>query len=240
MMKTISRNILSVMLLTVFSLTLVSCIPHLRGNGKVVKEERKVSDFEALDVSMGVEVLVTQDSIDKVVVEVDSNLLKVLKTRVSGDVLKIYLEEGVFHAKSLKVYVTVRKLRSVETGSGSNVKSENKINAEKLKLSTSSGSGIKMEVNCGQVTAESSSGSNLTVSGTAQSLKANTSSGAGINASELVADMGDLSASSGSHLKAQVAKEVKAHASSGASITVAGNPAVRDTDSSSGGSVHFK
>ena len=97
-----------------------------------------------------------------------------------------------------------------------------------------------MEVNCGKLTAESSSGSHLTVSGTAQSLNADTSSGSGIDASELVAEKGDLSASSGSHLKAQVTREVTANASSGAGITVAGNPAVKNTDSSSGGSVHFK
>jgi hypothetical protein len=234
------RNSLMAILLAAITLSAVSCIPHFRGNGNVVKEERKVSDFEALEVSTGVEVLVTQDSIEKIVVEVDSNLLKILKTRVESGTLKIYLEEGILHAKSLRVYVTLKQLRSVETGSGSNVKSENKINAEKLKLSTSSGSGIKMEVNCGKLTAESSSGSHLTVSGTAQSLNADTSSGSGIDASELVAEKGDLSASSGSHLKAQVTKEVKADASSGAGITVAGNPAVRNTDNSSGGSVHFK
>jgi hypothetical protein len=239
-MKINFRNSLMAILLAAITLSVVSCIPHLRGNGNVVKEERKVSAFEALEVSTGVEVLVNQDSIEKVVAEVDSNLLKVLKTRVTGDVLKIYLEEGVLHAKSLKVYVTVKRLRSVETGSGSHVKSETKINAEKLKLSTSSGSGIKMEVNCEKLTAESSSGSHLTVSGNSQSLKADTSSGSGIDASELVAEKGDLSASSGSHLKAQVTKEIKAHASSGAGITVSGNPAVRDTDSSSGGSVHFR
>jgi hypothetical protein len=71
-------------------------------------------------------------------------------------------------------------------------------------------------------------------------LNADCSSGSGIDASELVAEKGDLSASSGSHLKAQVTKDIKAHASSGAGITVTGNPTIRDTDNSSGGSVHFK
>jgi hypothetical protein len=234
------RKSLQAILLAVFVLSVVSCIPHIRGNGNVVKEERKVSGFEALEVSTGIEVLVMQDSIEKVVVEADENLHKILKTRVEGKTLKIYLEEGILHAKALRVYVTLKKLNSVETTSGSHVKSENKINAENLKLSTSSGSGMKMEVNCNKLTAESSSGSHLTVSGTAQSITGDSSSGSGIDASELVAEKGDLSASSGSHLKAQVTKEVKADASSGAGITVTGNPSVKDTDSSSGGSVHFK
>ncbi len=223
-----------------FTLAAGSCIPHIHGNGKVVKEERNVSGFEALDVSNGIEVLVAQDSFEKVTVEVDENILKMLKTEVSGGKLKIYLEESILHAKSLKVYVTMKQLKSVETSSGSEVKSTAKINVEKLKLNSSSGSSITMEVTAIHLSAESSSGSDIKISGAAQDFKGDSSSGSGIHASNLVAEKGNLSASSGSSIHVQVTKDVRAHASSGAGINVGGNPEIRDTDSSSGGSVHFK
>ena len=234
------RCSLMAILLVSFTLSFVSCIPHIRGNGNVVKEERSVSGFEAVEVSHGIEVLVSQDSTEKVIVETDSNIQKILKTEVSGGKLNIFMEEGVSHASTLRVYVTVKRLKSVETGSGSHVKSESKINADKLEMHSSSGSGIKMEVVCDQLTTESSSGSNLKVWGSAKSLNADSSSGSGIDASGLAAEKGDLSCSSGSHIVAQITKEVKANASSGGGINVLGNPPLRDTDSSSGGSVHFK
>ena len=221
-------------------LSVVSCIPHIRGNGNVVKEERTVSNFEAIEVSHGIEVLVNQDTFEKVVVETDSNIQKILKTEVSGGTLKIFMEEGVLHARSLRVYVTVKQLKSVDTGSGAHVKSESKINAADLKMSSSSGSGIKMEVACDKLTAESSSGSHLKVEGIAKSINADSSSGASLDASGLVAEKGQLSSSSGSHLEAQITKEIKAEASSGAGITVTGNPTTRDTDSTSGGSIRFR
>jgi hypothetical protein len=231
---------LMALILVAFTLSVISCIPHIRGNGNVVKEERSVSNFEALDVSNGIEVLVTQDSIEKVVVETDSNIQKILRTKVSGGKLNIYLEEGVTHTRMLRVYVNLKQLKSVETGSGARVKSENKITGDKLRISSSSGSGVKMEVACDQLSAESSSGSNLKVWGSAKSLTADSSSGSGLDASGLVAENGKLSSSSGSHLEAQITKELKADASSGAGIKVSGNPPLRNTDSSSGGSVHFK
>ncbi len=233
------RNAIALLLIT-FAFTSVSCIPHIHGNGKVVKEERSVANFEAISVSNGIEVLINQDTFQKVVAETDENIQKILKTVVSGGKLKIYMEEGVLHTKKLKVYVTVKSLKSVEGSSGSNVKTDNKITAENLKIDVSSGSHVSMEVACNQLKTESSSGSHLSVSGTAQSISADSSSGASIDAASLVAEKGNASASSGAHVKVQVTKDLKAHASSGGGVTVLGNPATRDTDSSSGGSVNFK
>jgi hypothetical protein len=239
-MNSKTKYILLFVLLVTFTLSVGSCIPHIHGNGKVVKEERNVSNFESVSVSMGIDVLINQDSFEKVVVEADENIMKILRTEVSGSKLKIFLEEGVLHAKKMKVYVTLKTLKSLECSSGSETKSANKINAENLTIHASSGSAVNMEISCNQLKAESSSGSNLRVSGTAQSVKADSSSGSEINASELVAEMGEASASSGANLKVNVTKAIKAHCSSGAQINVSGNPATRDTDSSSGGSVHFK
>lgn len=226
--------------LVAFSFLAVSCIAHIHGNGKVVKEERSVAGFDEVSVSTGIEVLINQDSFEKVVVEADENIQKILKTEVAGSKLKIYLDESVWHAKQMKVYVTLKQLKSLETSAGAEVKSGNKISAGELKINSSSGSGAKMEVACTHLSAGASSGSSLKIWGTTQSFTAHSSSGAGIHASELVAEKGSFSSSSGAHIDAQVTKEVRADASSGASINLAGNPSVRDTDSSSGGSVHFR
>jgi hypothetical protein len=231
---------LSAMLLIIFSLTALSCIAHIHGNGKVVKEERNITGFEEISASTGIEVVLTQDSFEKVVVEADENIQKILKTEVSGGKLKIYLEEGVNYAKKMKVHVTLKQIKALSASAGSEVKTENKINAVNLKINVSSGSEVNMEVNCTMVTASSSSGSELTVSGTAQSIKADCSSGSELNASQLIAEKAEASASSGADMDVHASKEIKAHASSGAGIKVHGNPSIRDTNSSSGGDVDFK
>jgi len=239
-MNSKTRYSLMFVLLVTFTLSVGSCIPHIHGNGKVVKEERSVSNFESVSVSSGIELLINQDSFEKVVVEADENIMKILRTEVKEGKLKIFMEEGVLHAKKMKVYVTLKTLKSLECSSGSETKSAGKINADNLSIHSSSGSEVTMEVSCSRLKAESSSGSNLKVSGTAQHVGADSSSGSDLIASELVAETGEASASSGSSIKIHVTKDIKAHCSSGAEISVSGNPATRDTDSSSGGSVHFK
>jgi hypothetical protein len=238
-MKKNWRSLMAIWLVA-FSLIAVSCIAHIHGNGKVVKEERPVSGFDEISASTGIEVAITQDSFEKVVVEADENIQKILKTEVSGGKLKIYLEEGVNYAKKMKVHVTLKQLKVLEASAGSEVKSENTIKSENLKIFSSSGSDVTMEVGCTAVSLDSSSGSQMKVSGTTQSLKAGCSSGANLDASKLAAENGDVSAASGADMDVQVTKELKAQASSGAGITVYGNPATQDTNSSSGGSVHYK
>ncbi len=238
-MKKNWRSLMTIWLVA-FSLIAVSCIAHIHGNGKVVKEERSVSGFDQISASTGIEVTLTQDSFEKVVVEADENIQKILKTEVTGGKLKIYLEEGVYYAKKMKVYVTLKQLKALEASAGSEVKSENQIKSESLKINSSSGSQIRMEVGCTMVSLDSSSGSKMNVSGTTQSVKAGCSSGANLDASKLVAENGDVTASSGADMDVNVTKDLKAHASSGAGIKVYGNPATRDTNSSSGGSVHYR
>lgn len=239
-MNSKTRFCLMLAILVSFSLSVGSCIPHIRGNGNVIKEERSVNNFESISVSSGIELLINQDSSEKVVVEADENIMKILRTEVKGGKLKIFMEEGVLHAKKMKVYVTLKTLKSLECTSGSETKSAGKVNAENLTIHASSGSGVNMELSCNRLKAESSSGSNLRVSGTTLSVKADCSSGSEINASELIAEMGEASASSGANIKIHATKDIKAHCSSGAQINVSGNPTTRDTDSSSGGSIHFK
>jgi hypothetical protein len=225
--------------IAVFALSATSCIGHT-GNGKVVTEERSVSGFDAISVNNGIELLVSQDTFEKVVVEADENIQKILRTEVKDGKLKIFLDENVFHAKKMKVYVTVKQLKALEASSGAEVKSGNQIKAENLKIQASSGSEVTMEINCSQVLLDTSSGSDMKISGITQSLKAGSSSGSDLNASKLVAEKGDVSASSGSDLEVNVTKELKANASSGSDIAVRGNPAIRDTNSSSGGDVSFR
>src|SRR5665647_300953 len=150
---------LMAMWLIVFALTADSCFAHVRGNGKVVKEERTISGFDAITISNGIDVLISQDTFEKVVVEADENIQKILITEVKEGKLKIYLDESVNNASQMKVYVTLKQLKSLEGNSGADVRSAGRINAESLKIHASSGSDVKMEVNCSQLFLDSSSGS---------------------------------------------------------------------------------
>lgn len=230
----------SILWILVGAVSAGTCLAQVNGNGKVVKETRQLSGFKAISVKTAIHLFVSQGSEEKVVVEADENILPYLITKVSEGKLEIFIKGNINNSKEINAYVTVKQLNELEASSAAKIKSDGKLESEDLRISATSGSAVEVGVNCKSLEIKSSSGSASVITGSAASLRAEGSSGSAIVTSDLKAEKGELDASSGAALVVLVTKEVRARASSGGQISVTGNPASRDTDSSSGGSVRFK
>jgi hypothetical protein len=217
-----------------------SCLYGIRGNGKTIKSEREARNFHSIKISSGLYLILTQDTLEKVIVETDENLQNIIKTEVSDGVLKIYPKERIFNSSRSKIYVTVKHLAEVEASSGSDVNSTTMLNLQDLKVVASSGADIKLILSCSNLEADNSSGSDILLSGKTGKLIIESSSGSDVNADKMNSETCSVSASSGSDVKVSVSKKIEAHASSGSDIIVNGNPIERDINKSSGGSVTFK
>lgn len=239
-MKTKEFPLIALVIMMLISQSFISCIHGIRGSGKVIKSERQLRNFNSIRVSNGLDLILTQDSLEKVMVETDENLQKIIKTEVSNGKLKIYTTEKISWGSAMKVYVTVKSINSLEASSGADVKSASTLNLPDFKISASSGADIKLTLSCRDLQTESSSGSDISVSGKTGKLMVQCSSGSDVNAEKLDSEICSVKASSGSDVKVSVSKRIEAHASSGSDIKVIGNPAERDIEKSSGGSVTFR
>jgi hypothetical protein len=226
--------------LFIISLLFVSCLFGIRGNGKVVKNERQVGMFESVSVSAGLEVVLIQDSVVKVVVEADDNLQQIIKTEVSNGELKIYPERHISSCASKRVIVSFKTIHALEASSGAEIRSKMELKMPSLQISVSSGAIVDLTLGVTKLNVEASSGANIDLSGTAEYLDADGSSGANIKASDLQCKTGNAGASSGANIRIFVSEKIGAQASSGGSIRVAGNPKEQQVEKSSGGSVSFK
>lgn len=222
------------------SLLLASCLFGIRGSGKVVKSERQVEQFESISASAGIEVILLQDSVMKVVVEADDNLQPIIKTEVSNGELRIFPQRPIRHALVKRVLVTFKTLHSVEASSGSDIKSKMELKLQLLNLSASSGASINLKLLVNRLSLEGSSGGNIDLSGSVESLDVDGSSGANIRTSEIQSRTVNAGASSGSNLKIFASEKIVAKASSGGDISVEGNPKERNIEKSSGGSITFR
>lgn len=238
MNKKLTTLLMIVALLSVAQ-TASSCWPGIKGNGNVVKSTRDLSGFDAISVSTGIELYITQDSVEKVIVEADENLQEVIITEVRNGELKIYAEKQIMWSKAKKVYVTAKKIKSLSASAGADVEST-PLTTGDIEVSASSGADVELILNAANVKSDASSGANLELKGTGESIRAGVSSGAGIEADGLICKTGEADASSGGHLSIYASQHVNAEASSGGSISVYGNPQTRDSSTSSGGGVHFK
>lgn len=237
-MTTLTKFIVS----TILGLLMLSCnmdfnySTGVTGNGNVTTATRSVEgNFDAIKVSRGLDVYLTQGQNNGILVEADENLHEIIMTEVEDGVLKIYADENIKRSSSQKVMVSFDNVSSIKASSGSDVISENTITADELTLETSSGADMKLYIDAVTVDCSSSSGSDMKLSGKTNKLYAEASSGSDIKAGDLEAVSTQVRASSGADVTVNTSKELTAKASSGGDIKYYGNPEkVNKTDGVSG------
>lgn len=185
-------------------------------------EKRSIGSFHGIDVSAGIEVLITPGNEEALAVSSsDKKMLERVKTVVEDGTLKIYIDnEWKFWDTpknwKVKAYVSYKQLERIKASSGASVKGD--IRAEKL-------------------TTKQSSGGYVSLKGEVDKLDVTSSSGGTFKGYDLVANYLVADASSGGGVQVTVNKEVDAEASSGGFVSYKGTAVIRGINVSSGGSV---
>jgi Putative auto-transporter adhesin, head GIN domain len=200
-------------------------------------ETRKLSSFSGIKVSEGIDAYLKKGTREEVRVEASGTDLSNVITEVSGDYLKIHMEEGVYRNRTVKVYVTYVSINSLGASSGANVFHEGILKTDDLILKASSAGTIELKTEAKTVEAGASSAGEIVVEGSAGTVELDASSAGEIDAYNLTCDKAEAEASSGASVKLTVVKDLEARASSGGSIRYRGNPERSNTNASSGGSV---
>ncbi|WP_284652486.1 head GIN domain-containing protein [Flavobacterium terrisoli] len=229
---------------TLVALSLTSCNHNIdfansiTGSGNVVTEKRNVSNFDKVTVSQGLECEVFISDKLEVTVEADDNLINGIHTTIQNGTLDISSEyDNYINVKSKKIIVHMPKIVSLESTSGSTLKSGNTLTAFDILIKSSSGSTLEADVEADNITLETSSGSEQRVKGKALKLNTASSSGSTIDATGLIANEVFAQSSSGSSSSVNAAVLLDAKASSGSSINYVGQAKEVRKEESSGGSV---
>ncbi len=186
-------------------------------------QKRSIGSFHSIDVSSGIEVILTKGGIEALVVSVDDlSYRDQVKTTVTNGVLKITREfDWKFWNNwknwSARVYVSYSNLDRMNASSGSIIKGK--------------------ELTLYNLTARVSSGAQIQLSGKADFLDVDVSSGSSFRGIDFSVNKCKAEASSGAGVTITIEKELSAEASSGGNIKYRGNGSIRDINISSGGSV---
>ena len=236
-MKNIIKSIQSILFVAfLFTLQSYSCIGG-RDYGPMEKESRNVSDFEAIEVSDGIDVYLKMGSKEYVEVETSEKLLEHLVTEVRGKTLKIYFDGSFGWNKEAKVYVEAKRIESISTSGGSDLSAENTVESKDLTLKASGGSDLKLHLEARKLKIEVSGGADIRISGVTDYIHVNSSGGSDLKAFDLIAQRADCDASGGSDIRIHVEDELDARASGGADIIYMGNPQKINSDASSSGGI---
>ncbi|MGZ9675232.1 head GIN domain-containing protein [Flavobacterium sp. GNP001] len=212
----------------------------IEGSGNITTQKRNISgSFTSIEVNNSIEVILEQGDKTEVVVETDDNLQKHLTTTVENGTLVITLDEiSISDASELKVTVKMPTIDELEATSTASIESVNLIIGENVRLNTSSGGSINIEIESDMLSCDSSSGSDINVQGKALKVKTSASSGSEIKANELLANEVIADVSSGASTSVHPIVSLVAEASSGGSITYYNTPKRVQKNTSSGGSIN--
>lgn len=214
---------------------------NVKGSGNVKTEQRNVSeDFTNIEVSQGIDLIITQSDTKSIEVEADDNIIEHIETSISSGVLTIKMDKNVRTKSARKVKVSLPIIEALSSSSGATITNNGVLKSNSLDLDASSGSEMELSLETENLISESSSGSEINLKGKALKLEANSSSGSEINASELLANEVTAGSSSGSSIDVHPILSLNAKASSGSAINYFNIPKTVTKSSSSGGSISKK
>ncbi len=150
-----------------------------QGSGKVITQDRQVSNFDKVVLSGIGDVTIVQGDHDALQIEAEDNVIPNITTDVQNGTLEIsFNRKTIIPTKSIKFHVTMRTIHALETKGVSNIQAD-KINTDQLELGISGTGNIDIQnLTANSITVNVSGAGNLTSSGQVDSQKI-TLSGAG-------------------------------------------------------------
>ena len=240
--KTAGFKVLAVILIILLAaVTFTSCIriTGFSGSGNTKTQERNISGIKSVSVSAGMNLYIEQAGSESLRIEADDNVIPKILTEVKDGHLEIKYKPWIFGfgginiTSPVNIYLTVADIDAIKASSGANVQSS-MLNTDNLKITLSSGSSGKVEMQVSKLIVDLSSGSNLKVSGIADAQEADLSSGVNYDAYGLKSREAALDVSSGAVADINVSERLDVDISSGATVRYIGTPQIVSNISSGG------
>ncbi|MCX6251334.1 MAG: DUF2807 domain-containing protein [Bacteroidetes bacterium] len=113
--------------------------------GEIIKEERRVGDFDSIDVRNYVNLILIQDSVNKVVTEAGKNIISGITTEVRNNTL--YIDNTLncnwlrSYSKPLNVYIYAKNFSKIYYLSSGNITNSDTLRSSYLKIDIWGGCG---------------------------------------------------------------------------------------------------
>jgi hypothetical protein len=149
---------------------MVSC-DCITGEGDTVSEQREVSGFDRISLSIDAKVILKQEEDFSMRVDAQVNILEILETRVQGDVLSIgYGFNCVMDASDITIYLSMPELKGVDLSGSGEVICMQGFDVSDLELSISGSGEILMELNADEIHSDVSGSGEIDIAGKAKKL----------------------------------------------------------------------
>ena len=225
---------LSLILTLIFLFYIKSNIKGIKGDGQIITEKRQVSTFTGINIKTRIKVKYTQDSLQKLIIKADNNLMKLVKTEVKNGILNIYTSKRYNIKDTILVEIVSDKINFIDLSQGSEFTGLNKITGDTITLNANSQSKINADISFKYLKSNVNSKSIINLSGNVKKLELKNISGSKFKGKNLLIENCFITAESNSKSEINVSKELNVEARGGSKVKYSGNPNMKGIDVSHG------
>lgn len=203
------------------------------------KEERQVSGFSEISISVSADVYLSQGDEEKLVLEGDEDALEEIETEVRGDELKIKYK-GTFHFGNIdkvKIYLTAKDISEINIAGSAKLEAKTKITASNLDFAVSGSGKIRIkDLETNEINASISGSGDIVLGGSkkAEELDISISGSGDLDSEELEIGSAEISVSGSGGCKVFVTEELDVSISGSGRVYYKGSPVVNAKVSGSG------
>ena len=223
-MKTTNKEFFAGLLLLAFVIIASCHVIGEKGSGNVIRQERKVATFNAIDVSGAFNIILAQGTTQSVIVEADDNLIDLIKTEVRDNILVIDTKKPVFHPNAMKVFITFTDLKNVDVSGAVKIESQGKLRLTDLSFDGSGASDARLDMEVQKLKIDCSGSNKLRLSGSATDVEVEVSGAVDLFAFDLPAESYRISISGAGKAEINVTRSLNVDISGAATVHYKGNP----------------
>lgn len=240
-MQPVKRIILGLLLIASISSCHKNHLLGIWGKGSNVTETRNITGFSGIDLSMNADVYYVQDSIYRVEVSAQKNILPVIETEIHGTVLEIECRTLLHSHNRIVVTIYSPDIDKFHVSGSGKLYAQNSINTGSLDVSLSGSGTISIHsITAQNLTCKISGSGDIHVMGGAVSSENFRISGSGdIEAVNVVANSSVVNISGSGDMTLQAVQNLDVTISGSGSVKYKGNPVVQTHISGSGKIVHI-
>ncbi len=256
-MKT--KFVLPLILLLMTGMLFSGCYaPFIRveGNHNVTTETRQFPEFDRVSNEGNFDVYIIQDSLSEVVIEAESNLIPLIRTRIQGSELIIDTRDNLRNNYPMKLYVHTTDISEVKLSGSGRIEAEDITTGDfEIEVSGSgdiiltgtgdevncsiSGSGsMNSELTCNHINADISGSGEMEISGTADQGDFSISGSGSIHAYELALRECSAHISGSGNMYVNVEEYLYVKISGSGDVYYMGNPVIETHINGSGSVIH--
>jgi hypothetical protein len=207
------------------------------GDGNVLKETRKVTSFDGIEVSGAFDIILKQGAIEEVILEADANLLPLIRTDVVGGTLRLETRKPINHVTVMRAYITVKDLKRIDVSGAVDISTDGRITVPELSIDASGASDSKLELAVQKLKLDCSGASKMRFSGYATDVNMDLSGASDIFGYDMLVENFDIEISGAGNAQINVTKKIRAEISGAGSVNYKGSPAEIDQSVSGAGSI---